>query len=159
MILAIAKKLLVSGAMIGSVVSLSSIAHAKTPAPGASAPICFVDVRSWDDVKAKLPGFMQNNELYAVVQTQQMIGAMKIVQAGRTILMEAHGKHWLIGHVDTVDTITKVCVSGSKINVDLAHGKSNQLEIVPGGLKTQGITFTLTSSVGYNQYLALVPPK
>jgi hypothetical protein len=136
MITKVMKKLVLMAALVGSagvVVSAASIAYA------APAAVCFQDVRSWEAVKAQLPPFMQRNELYAVVQTRSMVGAMKIVQAGRTILMEAHGKHSLIGYIDTVDTLTQICVQGTKIKVSLAHNPSNTLEIVPNGLKTQGI--------------------
>ncbi len=154
MIKTIAKKVVLSGALIGSIVSAGSVAYAAK-----EQPVCFVDARSWEDVRAKLPAFMQRNEMYAVVQTKSMIGGMKIVQAGRSIMMEAHGKHSFVGHIDTVDTITQVCVLGSKIKVKYASSPSNSLEIVPNGLKTQGITFTLTTAAGYNQVVALIPPK
>ncbi|HVK60599.1 MAG TPA: hypothetical protein VM432_03570 [Bdellovibrionales bacterium] len=151
----IGQKLVLASALVASIVSAGSVAYGA-----ASKQVCFQDVRSWEAVRTQLPPLMQRNELYAVHQSRSMIGGFKIVQAGRNILMELHGKHSLIGHLDEVDTLKQVClVDGKKIKVSFSKGGSNVLEIVPSGLKTQGVTFTLTSAVGYDQVVAAIPPR
>jgi hypothetical protein len=157
--LRIARKLVLTSLAISAVTSAASIAYGAAADP-ARTTICFEDVRSWEAVRAQLPAFMQNNELYAVHQSGSLIAAFKIVQAGATIVMEVHGRHSLIGHIDDTYTMTKVClVNGKKIKSELSNGDSSTIDIVPEGLKTRGFTFTLTSLEGYEQTIAAIPPR
>ncbi|MES2857511.1 MAG: hypothetical protein V4692_16690 [Bdellovibrionota bacterium] len=121
----------------------------------AAVPVCFEDVRTWEQNKSKLPAFMQTEDLFAVHVSKSVKGGFQIVQQGRQFYLEAHVKH-TFGRIDDSDFISQICVEDQTINVTMARGKSREIKMVEGGLELKGKVFRLTDEVEYKAVLKTI---
>ena len=119
--------------------------------------ICFHDLTSYEAVRAQLPSLLQNPILYAVHQSWDLTGALRIIPNGNNIQLDAHINSTFAGVINQSDDITSACYSGNQLQVTLNNGASQSITIQNDSMVIKGYTFNITDAGTYQSVASKVP--
>lgn len=119
--------------------------------------ICFHDVTSYDQVRSQLPGSLQNPPVYAVHQSWDLTGGIRILPQGNNIWLDAHIKSTFAGVINQTAIIVTACLNGDSLQVTLNNGKSQTIQVNDNSLTIKGYDFNLTDAGTYQKVVSAVP--
>ena len=119
--------------------------------------ICFHDVDSYDQVRGQLPGSLQNPPVYAVHQSWDLTGGIRILPQGNDIWLDAHIKSAFAGVINQTAIIVSACLNGNSLQVSLNNGKSQTITVNDNSLTIKGYDFNLTDAGTYQKVASSVP--